>query len=293
MIPTRRREAMGRVAAAPCGGGSPSPRAVEAAHRRARLLHRGPRGSPSVPRPGEHVGRRRLRALFGDVPAEPLRVRETGSISGSTSTPDRRAARSRPARATPRIAAQELGGKRVLTCSRTPVGSAWPPSAPARAVCNVDSSQAALDLASRHRTERQQFVVADVFEWLPAQAREPADLFDLVIADPPPMTSRMTQIERVLSAYRRLYRAAAALVAPGGRVAACCCTSRVNERAFVGAVTAGLGPGFRLERRLPPEVDHPVGFPEADYLKILLFTRAPAAQPDTAVSDGRSGAAAT
>ncbi len=132
-----------------------------------------------------------------------------------------------------------------------------------------------------------------MFEWLPAQAREPADRFDLVIADPPPMTSRMTQVERVLSAYRRLYRAAAALVAPGGRVAACCCTSRVTERDFAAAVTAGLGPGFRLERRLPPEVDHPVGFLEADYLKILLFTRAPAAQPDTAVSDGRSGAAAT
>jgi len=47
----------------------------------------------------------------------------------------------------------------------------------------------------------------------------------------------------------------------------------VGERDFVRAAASGLGPGFRFERRLPPEVDHPVGFPEADYLKIALFVR--------------------
>ena len=34
---------------------------------------------------------------------------------------------------------------------------------------------------------------------------------------------------------------------------------------------ATLGRRFALERDLPPEVDHPVGFPEADYLKVLVF----------------------
>ena len=272
-------EAMGRVAAA---------------HVRRRLGLRRVLWKPAHRRrsPGPAVG---PRALCGDLPVGPLRVREDGldlwlDVAGGQKSGaylDLRGLRRW-------IAGQELGGKRVLNLFAY---TGWLGLAAERAgadiVCNVDSSQAALDLAAVQGGSRQRFVVADVFEWLPGQARDSADLFDLVIADPPPMTSRMTQVERALSAYRRLYRAAAALVAPGGTVAACCCTSRIDERDFVAAVTAGLGPGFRLERRLPPEVDHPVGFLEADYLKIVLFTRAPP-QPGTAPSsDGRSGEAAT
>jgi 23S rRNA (cytosine1962-C5)-methyltransferase len=291
-------EAMGRLAAAHVRRRLGLRRVLwKPAHRRRAPGPSGAStGSPVGPMPGRTGGPGAgLRALFGDIPAEPLRVREDGLDLWLDVDSGQKSGAFLDLRGLRRwIATQELGGKRVLNLfSYTGWLGLAAERAGAELVCNVDSSQGALDLASRHLTERQQFVVADVFEWLPAQAREPADLFDLVIADPPPMTSRMTQVDRVLSAYRRLYRAAAALVAPGGRVAACCCTSRVSERAFVGAVTAGLGPGFRLERRLPPELDHPVGFPEADYLKILLFTRAPAPQPDTAVSDGRSGAAAT
>jgi hypothetical protein len=40
---------------------------------------------------------------------------------------------------------------------------------------------------------------------------------------------------------------------------------------FADLVTKTLGPGFALEADLPPEHDHPVAFPQADYLKILLY----------------------
>ena len=65
--------------------------------------------------------------------------------------------------------------------------------------------------------------------------------------------------------------AAAARVAPGGRIVVACCTSRVSRRQFTELAHATLGRRFALERDLPPEVDHPVGFPEADYLKVLVF----------------------
>jgi 23S rRNA (cytosine1962-C5)-methyltransferase len=289
-------EAMGRLAAAQVRRQLGLRRVLwKPAHRRRGP---GPSGGPAGrPLGPTHGGARAadggLRALFGDVPAGPLRVREDGLDLWLDVAAGQKSGAYLDLRGLRRwMTGQDLGGKRVLNLFSY---TGWLGLAAERAgaalVCNVDSSQAALDLAARHHAgARQRFVAADVFEWLPAQARDPADLFDLVIADPPPMTSRMTQVERALSAYRRLYRAAAHLVAPGGSVAACCCTSRVSERAFVAAVTAGLGPGFRLERRLPPEIDHPVGFPEADYLKIVLFTRAQAPQPDTGAP---SGAAAT
>jgi 23S rRNA (cytosine1962-C5)-methyltransferase len=109
------------------------------------------------------------------------------------------------------------------------------------------------------------FVVADVFEWLPGFTDEP---FDLVIVDPPAMTTRAAQVPSVLAAYRKLYRAAARLVRPGGILVAACCTSRIERAVFQQTVRESLGERFTLQREIAPEPDHPVGFPQADYLKI-------------------------
>jgi 23S rRNA (cytosine1962-C5)-methyltransferase len=182
------------------------------------------------------------------------------SRSGSTS-PDRRAAPT------------SISAACAAGCSHSYTGTLGlaARTAGARAVVNVDSSRAALDLAARHHGGGSDDVVADVFEWLPRLAR--GEEFQLVIADPPPMTSRIDQVAGALAAYRRLYRAAAPHVAPGGHIVACCCTSRIDARSFQTAVLAGLGAEFRLERRIPPEPDHPVGFAEADYLKVLVLYR--------------------
>jgi 23S rRNA (cytosine1962-C5)-methyltransferase len=217
------------------------------------------------------AGHQAPRALCGALPGE-LRVREgelefwlepaSGQKSGAYL--DLRGLRRW-------LVGQDLSGRRVLNLfSYTGWLGLVAERAGADLVWNVDSSAAALELAARHAGPRQRFTTADVFDWLPGLADDP---FDLVIADPPPMTSRMDQVERALTAYRRLYGAIGRRIAAGGRVVACCCTSRVSERDFRRAVAGGLGPGFQFERRLPSEIDHPVGFAEADYLKILLFAR--------------------
>jgi 23S rRNA G2069 N7-methylase RlmK/C1962 C5-methylase RlmI len=87
------------------------------------------------------------------------------------------------------------------------------------------------------------------------------------------MTSKAAQIPGVLVAYRKLYRAAAGLVRPGGRLVAACCTSRIERAVFHRTVRDALGPGFTFDRELAPEPDHPVGFPQADYLKIAWWAR--------------------
>jgi 23S rRNA G2069 N7-methylase RlmK/C1962 C5-methylase RlmI len=90
------------------------------------------------------------------------------------------------------------------------------------------------------------------------------------------MTSRTGQVPKVLRAYDALYGRLATHVKPGGLLVACCCTSRVDRDSFLVTVRRALGKDFKYLSTIPPEPDHPVGFKEADYLKILLFRRRPA-----------------
>jgi 23S rRNA (cytosine1962-C5)-methyltransferase len=142
----------------------------------------------------------------------------------------------------------------------------------AREIVHVDQSERALAFAAAHHANdpsKHRYVTADVFEWLPAlDAREN---FDLVIVDPPAMTSKQTQVPGVLAAYKKLYKAAMRHVSSGSTLIAACCTSRVERGVFTDTVRQTLGGQFSLAADIPPEPDHPVGFPQADYLKVLAF----------------------
>ena len=85
------------------------------------------------------------------------------------------------------------------------------------------------------------------------------------------MTSKKAQVPHVLAAYRKLYRAADAVVAPAACSSPRAARAASSASVFQTTVRAALGDAFTLERDLPPEPDHPVGFPQADYLKILLW----------------------
>lgn len=249
-------DALGRLVAAHVCRASGLTRALwKPAHRRAA-------GGPAA-----------LRVLRGDLPAAPIAIRE-GPLTLEVDLAGQKSGAYLDLRGLRRwLLGLDLAGARVLNLfSYTGTLGLAARTAGAAEVWNVDSSRSALEMAARFHGGGSDDQVADVFEWLPRLAR--GELFDLVIVDPPPMTSRVAQVEGALAAYRRLYRAAAPHVAPGGRIVACCCTSRIDARSFQQAVVTGLGKGFRFERRIPPEVDHPVGFPEADYLKVLVYSNA-------------------
>lgn len=173
------------------------------------------------------------------------------------------------------IADTPLIGATVLNLfSYTGMLGASAERAGAAMITQVDQSARALQFAAAHHvvdSTKHQFVVADVFEWFPALAD--SEQYDVVIVDPPSMTSKSAQIPNVLAAYRKLYRAAARHVLPGGVVVAACCTSRIDRDLFKRTVREALGQGFTLERDLPPEPDHPVGFAQADYLKVGFWRR--------------------
>lgn len=174
------------------------------------------------------------------------------------------------------IATAPLAGARVLNLfAYSGMLGRAAEAAGAASITQVDASERALEFAAAHHVvdrARHTFVVADVFEWLPAL--EEAAQFELVIVDPPSMTSRKSQVPRVLAAYRKLYRSAARHVAPGGVVVAACCTSRIERALFHRTVREALGASFTMEREIAPEPDHPVGFPQADYLKVGWWRRA-------------------
>jgi len=172
------------------------------------------------------------------------------------------------------VAASALGGARVLNLfAYSGMLGRAAEVAGATAIVQVDASERALAFAAAHHVgnaAKHVFVVADVFDWLPALAGEP---FDLVIVDPPAMTSKAMQVPAVLAAYRKLYRAAARQVRPGGSLVAACCTSRIERSVFHQTVRDALGDRFTFDREIPAEADHPVGFPQSDYLKIAWWRR--------------------
>ena len=175
------------------------------------------------------------------------------------------------------LAAADLRGHDVLNlfAYTGALGLACEHGGAARVV-QVDRAADALAVAARCHVRdaaRHRFVTADVFEWLPRAA--PDERYHLVIVDPPSMTSRVDQVPQVLAAYRRLHRAAAARVVPGGRLILACCTSRIERARFRAAVLAAVGERFTITHELAPERDHPVGFPEADYLKVLVLRSRP------------------
>jgi len=220
-------------------------------------------------------GPQRVRALAGALPQRPIAIHEAdlelwvdvvgGQKSGAFL--DLRALRRW-------VAGRPLQGKRVLNLfSYTGALGVAARAAGAAEVWNVDSSAPALAFGERHHGgPGVRWIEAGIFDWLPGL--DPDQRFDLVLVDPPLMTSRRSEVPRALAAYRRLYAQVADRVAPGGRLVACCCTSRIGMDQLRAAVDAGLGPGFHFGERLPPEPDHPVRFPESDYLKVIVYSAA-------------------
>jgi 23S rRNA (cytosine1962-C5)-methyltransferase len=141
-------------------------------------------------------------------------------------------------------------------------------AAGAAMVVNVDAAQPSLDFGARHHAHpAQRWVCADIFRWLstPDSVR-----YDLIIVDPPCMAYTMAQVPKALAAYRKLYTSVARRLKPGGRIVACCCTSRIAPAQFDSTLSSAL-PNMAIQERLPHEPDHRARFSEANYLKIVVL----------------------
>lgn len=149
----------------------------------------------------------------------------------------------------------------------------------ARSVSSVDISAKALKMARDNvqlnfgADDRHQTITEDAFtamERLFLQNKR----FDLVIVDPPSFAKRDTERSGALQSYARLARLAIQLVEQNGILLMASCSSRVSADDFFEVVLENLnasGRPFEEMERCYHDIDHPIRFPEAMYLKAAYF----------------------
>ena len=119
--------------------------------------------------------------------------------------------------------------------------------------------------ACRHDT-----VQADAFEWLAQGGAK----FDLIVLDPPSLAKRAAEREGAIRAYERLNAQGISKLERGGILVAGSCSAHVPAADFFDAVRRAAAksgrPFTELKTALHP-LDHPAGFKEAEYLKVIYL----------------------
>ena len=99
--------------------------------------------------------------------------------------------------------------------------------------------------------------------------------FDMVVVDPPSFAQRQDRVESALRAYARLTTLACGVLRRGGVLVQASCSSRVTPEQFFGAVASAAmlaGRDISEIARTGHDPDHPVTFPEGEYLKAGFWT---------------------
>lgn len=172
-------------------------------------------------------------------------------------------------------------GKRVLNAFSFSGGfSVYAARGGAKSVTDLDISAHALESAKRNCVLNKSFpgvaacrhetVQADAFEWLAAGGEK----FDLIVLDPPSLAKRAAEREGAIRAYERLNSQGIAKLAREGILVAGSCSAHVPAADFFDAVRrAAMKSGRKFAElktlRHPP--DHPAGFKEAEYLKVIYL----------------------
>jgi 23S rRNA (cytosine1962-C5)-methyltransferase len=118
---------------------------------------------------------------------------------------------------------------------------------------------------------RHEIAAGDAFELL-GRFDEEDKRFDVVIVDPPALARSQADVPVAGRAYRRLAADATRLVRPDGLLVMSSCSSRVTANAFRRLVRQGSRSAGRSLHQLAQTghpADHPITFPEGDYLKTI------------------------
>ena len=176
-------------------------------------------------------------------------------------------------------------GRRVLNAFSFSGGfSVYAARGGAKSVTDLDISAHALESAKRNFARNQIFptvaacrhetVQADAFDWI---EKTPVK-FDLIVLDPPSLAKRASEREGAVRAYERLNSLGINRLTRDGILVAGSCSAHVPAAEFFDAVRrAATKSGRRFSElktiRQPP--DHPAGFKEAEYLKVIYLKFTP------------------
>lgn len=141
----------------------------------------------------------------------------------------------------------------------------------------VDSSQAALDLAAQNLEANggapgADLVKADGFQFL----RSTNAKFDCIVIDPPPLARNRRDVDKAARAYKDLMLHGLKRLAPGGVMAAFCCSHHVSPdlfRKIAFGASLDAGRTAQVLGTFTAPVDHPASIDhlEGSYLSGLLL----------------------
>lgn len=154
----------------------------------------------------------------------------------------------------------------------------------AKEVTSMDISKQALTAAQKNMqlnirqttiaAVHHQTLAQDAFDGL-AQLAKQGKKFGFVIIDPPAFAKRQNEVEGALKAYASLAENAVDILEYGGKLMFASCSSRVSTDIFYSTViTTITSAGYDLDiiKQSSHTLDHPIGFPEGQYLKCLFAT---------------------
>ena len=182
-------------------------------------------------------------------------------------------------------------GAKVLDCF-THTGSFGLNAAAAGAahVTSIDASALAIEQAKVNarlnhfriagendpgRPPRIEYLVGDVFDFLPAQ-RKAGKQYDVVILDPPAFTKSRSSVKAASAGYREINREGLLLVKDGGYFATCSCSHFMTAELFRQVIEQAARDAHRRLRQVEfrqQSPDHPILWANdaSYYLKFYIF----------------------
>ncbi len=172
-------------------------------------------------------------------------------------------------------------GKDVLDCF-THTGSFGLNAAAAGAahVTSIDASELAIAQARENAKlngfeDRIEYVVGDVFDFLPSQ-RAAGRKYDVVILDPPAFTKSRNSVKAAAGGYREINRQGLHLVKDGGFLATCSCSHFMTADLFQQAIAQAARDAHKRLRQVEfrqQGPDHPILWANdaSYYLKFYIF----------------------
>lgn len=150
----------------------------------------------------------------------------------------------------------------------------------AASVTAIDNSNTVLQWAKNnfHRNGLGDLITirkGELIKMLPQMA-EKKETFDAINLDPPNFAANRKSVGPALRGYRKIHRAALAMLPPGGILATSSCSHHITEEAFLESVhraSRDIDKRVQLLYKGGNQADHPVlpEMPETGYLKFFIF----------------------
>lgn len=225
----------------------------------------------------------RVRWLVGQAPKEPIWVHEGEAFYKVDLEMGQKSGHYCDQRENRQLAASYAQNARVLDlCCNSGGFTLQAFIQGAASVVAVDSSQLALEQLDGNLFKSRpecldklhciQSGLVEALEHLQAEA----ELFDLVILDPPKLAPKRSDVPSAMRAYKDFNRRALGCLAPGGKLVTFSCSSAITREDLTTAVTwAALDAGRNLIKiaDLCQPKDHPMNLycPESEYLKGIVL----------------------